>query len=159
MITAYLQRQVARIQEHQPKVRKGKGQVAALENKRLTSVALANPFLLPKTSGVRYANEDLTGGHLSSMLTNAQSASEYITDTHVPKRGGRYLPAVAEILAQEDAQAKTLAARREFSKTISSASARKSTGTGTRRCCRRSSQSPSRRCPNSPRARPTNGRR
>ena len=68
-----------------------------------------------KTAGVRYyANEDLTGGHLSSMLTNAQKVSEYITDTHVPRRGGRYLPAVMEVLAMEEAQMKSLAARREF---------------------------------------------
>jgi hypothetical protein len=105
----------ARILEHQTRARKGEGQVTALGSKRLPNVSLANPFLLPKTSGVRYyATEDLTGGHLSSMLTNAQSVSEYITDTHVPRRGGRYLPAIAEIMAQEEAHQKTLASRREF---------------------------------------------
>ncbi len=105
----------ARILEHRPKARKGTGEVAAAGSKRLPGVSLANPFLLPKTSGVRYyAIEDLTGGHLSSMLTNAQAVAEYITDIHVPKRGGRYLPAVAEILAMEEAHMKTLASRREF---------------------------------------------
>ena len=105
----------ARILEHQARINKGNDRVMAVGSKRLTGVSLANPFLLPKTSGVRYyANEDLTGGHLSSMLTNAQSVSEYITDTHVPKRGGSYLPAVAGIMAQEEAHLKTLALRREF---------------------------------------------
>jgi hypothetical protein len=84
-------------------------------SKRLHDVSLANPFLLPKTVGVRYyANEDLSGGHFSAMLTNAQKVSEYITDVHVPKRRGRYLPAVAEVLALEESHAATLAQRREF---------------------------------------------
>lgn len=105
----------ARILEVLPKMRKGAGQVTALGSKRLTGVSLANPFLLPKTSGVRYyATEDLTGGHLSSMLTNAQIVSEYLTDIHVPKRGGRYLPAITEVMALEEAHLKTLATRREF---------------------------------------------
>ena len=84
-------------------------------SKRLQEVSLANPFLLPKTIGVRYyANEDLTGGHLSSMLTNAQKVSEYITNVHVPKRKGQYLPAVMEIIAMEEAHAATIASRRAF---------------------------------------------
>ena len=34
-------------------------------------LSLANPFLLPEASGVRYyASTDLTGGHLSTMLSN-----------------------------------------------------------------------------------------
>lgn len=84
-------------------------------SKRLQDISLANPFLLPKTIGVRYyANEDLTGGHLSSMLTNAQKVSEYITDVHVPKNRGKYLPAIMEIIAMEEAHATTLTARRAF---------------------------------------------
>lgn len=84
-------------------------------SKRLQDVSLANPFLLPKTIGVRYyANEDLTGGHLSSMLTNAQKVSEYITDVQVPKSKGKYLPAVMEIIAMEEAHAATIASRRAF---------------------------------------------
>jgi hypothetical protein len=84
-------------------------------SKRLQEVSLANPFLLPKTIGVRYyANEDLTGGHLSSMLTNAQKVSESITNVQVPKRKGKYLPAVMEIIAMEEAHAATIASRRTF---------------------------------------------
>jgi hypothetical protein len=84
-------------------------------SKRLQDISLANPFLLPKTIGVRYyANEDLTGGHLSSMLTNAQKVSEYITDVHVPKNRGKYLPAIMEIIAMEESHAATLTARRAF---------------------------------------------
>ncbi len=93
---------------------KGK-RYSVVGSKRLQEVSLANPFLLPKSIGVRYyANEDLTGGHLSSMLTNAQKVSEYITDIHVPKRKGQYLPAVMEIIAMEEAHAATIASRRAF---------------------------------------------
>lgn len=93
---------------------KGK-RYSVVGSKRLQEVSLANPFLLPKTVGVRYyANEDLTGGHLSSMLTNAQKVSEFITDVQVPKRKGQYLPAVMEIIAMEDAHAATIASRRAF---------------------------------------------
>lgn len=84
-------------------------------SRRLQEVPLANPFLLPKTIGVRYyANEDLTGGHLSSMLTNAQKVSEYITDVHVPKRRGQYLPAVMEIITMEESHTATITSRRAF---------------------------------------------
>ena len=77
--------------------------------------SLTNPFLLPNRSGVRYyANEDLTGGHLSSMLTNAQKASEYMTSYLVPRHKGKYLPAIMEIMAQEDGHNATLASRRSF---------------------------------------------
>jgi len=93
----------------------GKGnRVAVVGNYKNTQVPLANPFLLPKTCGVRYyANEDLTGGHLSSMLTNAQKASEYMTDSMVPRHKGRYLPAVLELIALEEQHMATLASRRE----------------------------------------------
>lgn len=94
---------------------RGKERFEVVGSKRLQGVSLANPFLLPKTVGVRYyANEDLTGGHLSSMLTNAQKVSEYITDVQVPKSRGKYLPAVMEIIAMEEAHAATIASRRAF---------------------------------------------
>ncbi len=94
---------------------RGKERFEVVGSKRLQSVSLANPFLLPKSVGVRYyANEDLTGGHLSSMLTNAQNVSVYMTDVLVPKNKGKYLPAVLEILAMEDAHAATIASRRAF---------------------------------------------
>lgn len=81
----------------------------------IPNLSLANPFLLPNVSGVRYyANEDLTGGHLSSMLTNAQKTSEYITNDLVRKKNGKYLPAITAIMALEDKHRVTLAARRAF---------------------------------------------
>jgi hypothetical protein len=48
------------------------------------------------------------------MLTNAQKVSEYITDVHVPKRGGRYLPAITEIMAMEESHLATLDSRLGF---------------------------------------------
>jgi hypothetical protein len=94
---------------------RGKERFEVVGSKRLPSVSLANPFLLPKTVGVRYyANEDLTGGHLSSMLTNAQAVSVYVTDVLVPKSKGKYLPAVMEIIAMEEAHTATIASRRAF---------------------------------------------
>lgn len=104
-----------RILEKKTMANRGKERFGVVGSKRLQDLSLANPFLLPKTDGVRYyANEDLTGGHLSSMLTNAQKVSEYITDVHVPKRRGQYLPAVMQIIAMEEAHAATLATRRAF---------------------------------------------
>ena len=75
--------------------------------------------LLPKTIGVRYyATEDLTAGHLSSMLTNSQEVAEHMTEYLVPRHKGsrtdKYLPAVVEILAMEDEHNATLAKREEF---------------------------------------------
>ncbi|MCA9178885.1 MAG: DUF1592 domain-containing protein, partial [Planctomycetales bacterium] len=88
--------------------------VSVLGSHRFQQLSLTNPFLLPNRSGVRYyADTDLTGGHLSSMLTNAQKSSEYITDYLVKRKAG-YLPAIKEIMALEDAHHATLAARREF---------------------------------------------
>jgi hypothetical protein len=104
-----------RILENRPMMRRGTERLEVVGSKQLREVPLANPFLLPKTVGVRYyANEDLTGGHLSAMLTNAQKVSEYITDVHVPKRRGQYLPAIREIMALEESHLATLASRREF---------------------------------------------
>ena len=93
--------------------RKGQN-VSVLGSHRFRDFSLTNPFLLPNRSGVRYyASTDLTGGHLSSMLTNAQKTSEYITD-YLVKRNSKYLPAVTEIMALEDQHHTTLAARRAF---------------------------------------------
>jgi hypothetical protein len=104
-----------RILENRSTLRRGKQRLEVVGSKRIRGVSLANPFLLPKIVGVRYyANEDLTGGHLSAMLTNAQKVSEYITDVHVPKRKGQYLPAIREIMALEESHMATLTSRREF---------------------------------------------
>lgn len=104
-----------RILQQKTMANRGKERFEVVGSKRLQGVSLANPFLLPKTIGVRYyANEDLTGGHLSSMLTNAQAVSAYMTDVLVPKSRGKYLPAVMEIIAMEEAHTATLASRRAF---------------------------------------------
>jgi hypothetical protein len=95
--------------------RKGQN-VTVLGSHRFREFSLTNPFLLPDRSGVRYyADTDLTGGHLSSMLTNAQTTSEYMTD-YLAKRNSKYLPAVNEIMALEDTLHATLASRRQFLK-------------------------------------------
>ena len=94
--------------------RNGK-KITVLGSNKIANLSLTNPFLLPNVSGVRYyANEDLTGGHLSSMLTNAQKTSEYITNDLVKRKKGKYLPAISRIMALEDAQHATLASRRNY---------------------------------------------
>lgn len=87
-----------------------------LGSHNIRGLSLANPFLLPTRSGVRYfADTDLTGGHLSTMLTNAQKTSIFITETLVKdKRRKNYLPAVTEVLSLEDQHLATLASRRAF---------------------------------------------
>ena len=93
--------------------RKGKNELV-LGSSKIQNLSLTNAFLLPDRSGVRYyADTDLTGGHLSSMLTNAQKASAYITD-YLVKRNAKYLPAISEIMALEDQHNATLTSRREF---------------------------------------------
>ncbi|QDU98956.1 DUF1588 domain-containing protein [Lignipirellula cremea] len=93
--------------------RKGQN-VSVLGGHKITNLSLTNPFLLPDRSGVRYyAETDLTGGHMSSMLTNAQNVSEYMTD-YLVKRNSKYLPAIAQIMALEDQHQSTLASRRQF---------------------------------------------
>ncbi|MEK6233768.1 MAG: hypothetical protein N2C14_03565, partial [Planctomycetales bacterium] len=88
--------------------------VSVFGGNRFQQLSLTNPFLLPTRSGVRYyANTDLTGGHLSSMLTNAQKTSVHITD-YLVKRNRKYLPAITEIMALEDEHHATLASRRQF---------------------------------------------
>jgi mono/diheme cytochrome c family protein len=82
----------------------------------IRGLSIANPFLLPTKSGVRYyANEDLTGGHLSTMLSNAQKTSTFITEEKIKSgRHRHYLPVTTQVLAQEDQHEKTLVARQEF---------------------------------------------
>jgi hypothetical protein len=95
--------------------------VPVFGSKRFHRLTPTNPFLLPTRSGVRYyANTDLTGGHLSTMLTNAQKAAQLMTDYLVPrhkKSRQQYLPAVVEIMALEDQHIATLKERREFLET------------------------------------------
>ena len=83
---------------------------------QVRDLSLANPFLLPEKSGVRYyANTDLTGWHMSTMLSNAQKTSTYITDYMV--KGGRnkkFLPVTTEVLSLEDQHEATLIALRAF---------------------------------------------
>ncbi len=94
---------------------KGKQRLPLLGAKNIPGLNLANPFLLPTAAGVRYyANEDFTGGHLSSMLTNAQNTAEFITNTLVQRKKGAFLPAIGQIMALEDQQQLKLAARRQF---------------------------------------------
>ncbi len=95
--------------------------VPVFGSKRFHRLTPTNPFLLPNRSGVRYyANTDLTGGHLSTMLTTAQKAAQLMTGYLVPrhkKSRQQYLPAVVEIMALEDQHNTTLAVRREFLET------------------------------------------
>ena len=108
-----------RMLENETRLRRGKKNILVEGGNSIRDLSLANPFLLPTNSGVRYyANEDLTGGHLSSMLTNAQKTAEYITGYLVPRKKGKYLPAILEIMALEDQQAATLASRRTFLETF-----------------------------------------
>ena len=103
-----------RMLENRPQLRRHKKRLSVVGGNKIQNLSLANPFLLPNVAGVRYyANEDLTGGHLSSMLTNAQKTSEYITG-YMVKRNSKYLPAINQIMALEDGQHATLAARRQF---------------------------------------------
>ena len=104
-----------RMLAYETKARHGEKNVTVLGGNRIQGLTLSNPFLLPNRSGVRYyANEDLTGGHLSSMLTNAQKTSQYITDVIVKKKSGKYLHAIGKIMAQEDQHQATLVSRRAF---------------------------------------------
>ena len=75
--------------------KRGGKQMGVLGSNKIQGLSLTNPFLLPNTSGVRYyANEDLTGGHLSSMLTNAQKTAEFITENLVKRKNSKFLPAI-----------------------------------------------------------------
>ncbi len=98
--------------------RNGK-RTSVLGGSKIQGLNLTNPFLLPSVSGVRYyANEDFTGGHLSSMLTNAQKTSEFITDVLVKRKNSKYVPAINQIMALENQQEATLVSRRAFLETF-----------------------------------------
>ncbi len=100
--------------EQKATVKRGGKAAGILGSNKIQGLSLTNPFLLPNTSGVRYyANEDLTGGHLSSMLTNAQKTAEFITEDLV-KRNIKFLPAINEIMSLDDRLQDTLAERQEF---------------------------------------------
>ena len=105
-----------RMLAYETRARLGEKNVPVMGGNRIQGLSLANPFLLPNRSGVRYyANEDLTGGHLSSMLTNAQKTSQYITETLI--KGGRkkdYLPSVKQVLLLEDQHEATILSRKAF---------------------------------------------
>jgi mono/diheme cytochrome c family protein len=80
----------------------------------IRGLGLANPFLLPETSGVRYyALEGLTRGHLSTMLGNANKAAQYLTG-EVVTRNKKIVPAINEIMAMDNRHAATLAEREEL---------------------------------------------
>lgn len=88
-----------------------KDRFTVLGSSKIQNLGLANPFLLPTNSGIRYyANEDLTGGHLSSMLTNAEKTSEYMTNV-MAKKTPKFVPAISQIMALDDKQQATLTAR------------------------------------------------
>ena len=101
-----------RILNHSPsKTIDGKRQSVIGENNR--RVNLTNPFLLPTNTGVRYyANTTLNGGHLLTMLTNAKEAATYMV--YLTTRDKRYIPAIAEIMAQEWEHERILAVREKF---------------------------------------------
>ncbi len=90
--------------------------VDVLGGHNISGLSLANPFLLPEKSGVRYyATEDLTGGHLSTMLSNAQKTAIYISENLIKSgRNKKYLPAVREVFSLEDQHEATLVSRRAF---------------------------------------------
>ncbi len=103
-----------RILQNSPRAKRRGKTVDVLGSHRFRGFDLTNPFLLPTRSGVRYyADTDLTGGHLSSMLTNAENAAGYMT-SYLVYRHRNYLPAIVQIMAMEDAHRETLNSRREF---------------------------------------------
>ncbi len=101
-----------RILNHKPfKTIDGKRRFVIGDNNR--RINLTNPFLLPTNTGVRYyANKTLNGGHLLTMMTNAKETATYMV--YLTKRDRRYLPAIAEIMAQEWEHEKVLASRESF---------------------------------------------
>lgn len=74
--------------------------------------SIVNPFLLPKTIGVRYFdNSALTGGHLLTMIANAKKIAAYMTSEQTVK--ARY-PAMYKLLKVELSQRETLRRREQF---------------------------------------------
>jgi hypothetical protein len=89
----------------------GKRQFVIGDNNR--RVNLTNPFLLPTNTGVRYyANTTLNGGHLLTMITNAKETATYMV--YLTTRDKRYLPAIADVMAQEWEHDRILASRETF---------------------------------------------
>jgi cytochrome c553 len=89
----------------------GKRQFVIGNNNR--RVNLTNPFLLPTNTGVRYyANTTLNGGHLLTMMTNAKETATYMV--YLTTRDKRYLPAIADVMAQEWEHERILASRQSF---------------------------------------------
>jgi hypothetical protein len=89
----------------------GKRQNVIGENNRKV-VNLTNPFLLPTNSGVRYYDTTvLDGGHLLTMLTNANETAPYLVTLAQRKN---YLPAITAIMAPEWAHEKILADRQTY---------------------------------------------
>ncbi|MFT5129362.1 MAG: hypothetical protein ACI8W8_002984 [Rhodothermales bacterium] len=74
---------------------------------------ISNPFQLPTNSGVRYyANTSLNGGHLLTMLANAQEAAEHLV--YQSRRNRNYLPTVSAIMAMERTHEEVLKRRDAF---------------------------------------------
>ncbi|MES2981563.1 MAG: DUF1588 domain-containing protein [Verrucomicrobiota bacterium] len=104
-----------RLLEQTTQGKRNEQRITVFGGSKITNLSLTNPFLLPNHSGVRYyANEDLTGGHLSSMLTNAQKTSEFITEDLAKRKNSKYLPAIQQIMALEEGHLMVLAARRAY---------------------------------------------
>jgi hypothetical protein len=86
---------------------------AAIKERKIT-----NPFLLPPKTGVRYyANTSLDGGHLLTMLANAQEMAQLMT-TWLGKRNKNYLPAYTKIMALETQHTQVLDRRENFLNTF-----------------------------------------
>ena len=89
----------------------GKRQNVIGDNNRKV-VNLTNPFLLPTNSGVRYYDTTmLDGGHLLTMLTNANETAPYLVTLAQKKN---YLQAITAIMAPEWAHEKILADRKSY---------------------------------------------
>ena len=73
---------------------------------------LTNPFLLPKTIGVRYYdNTEISGGHLLTMISNAQKMAVYMTSESTMKA---HYPAMYKIMKMEIEHKNILQNREKF---------------------------------------------
>ena len=76
-------------------------------------INMTNPFLMTSEAGIRYyANETLNGGHLMTMMNNANDASDYMLG--IIEKDKKYLPTAHKMIAEEIANRKTLESRRTF---------------------------------------------
>jgi len=76
-------------------------------------VPVTNPFLLPAKSGVRYyANENLHGGHLLTMISNARILADHLIEKS--NKGGDFLPAIKTIMSMEQSHLTELNKREGF---------------------------------------------